>query len=126
MIAVGPGAPNKEGRVVPTAVKAGDRVLLPGWGGNAIKVGEDVRLLFFPFFFRLPSWLIGSLCRNSSSLRIRRFWPRLRSRVPSTFMRMSGRGVELRLRGGAFLSFGDAPGKGGIEKFVVYFSSSWV
>ncbi|KAK7471110.1 mitochondrial heat shock protein Hsp10 [Stygiomarasmius scandens] len=42
VIAVGPGAPNKEGKVVPTQVKAGDRVLLPGWGGNAIKVGEDV------------------------------------------------------------------------------------
>ena len=25
------------------SVKAGDRVLLPGWGGNSIKVGEDVR-----------------------------------------------------------------------------------
>ena len=24
-------------------MKAGDRVLLPGWGGNSIKVGEDVR-----------------------------------------------------------------------------------
>jgi len=23
-------------------VKAGDRVLLPGWGGNSIKVGEEV------------------------------------------------------------------------------------
>lgn len=43
VIAVGPGAPNKEGRVLPMSVKAGDRVLLPGWGGNAIKVGEEVR-----------------------------------------------------------------------------------
>jgi hypothetical protein len=43
VIAVGPGAPNKEGRVVPTSVKTGDRVLLPGWGGNAIKLGEEVR-----------------------------------------------------------------------------------
>ena len=43
MIAVGPGAPNKEGHVVPTSVKTGDRVLLPGWGGNAIKLGEEVR-----------------------------------------------------------------------------------
>lgn len=57
MIAVGPGAPDKEGRIVPTSVKAGDRVLLPGWGGNAIKVGEEVRfaspILFFwgGFFF---------------------------------------------------------------------------
>ena len=55
VIAVGPGAPDKEGRVVPTSVKAGDRVLLPGWGGNAIKVGEDVRWfsLFFSFFVDL-------------------------------------------------------------------------
>lgn len=46
VIAVGPGAPNKEGTIVPTAVKAGDRVLLPGWGGNSIKVGEDVSMTF--------------------------------------------------------------------------------
>lgn len=42
VIAVGPGAPNKDGQVVPTQVKPGDRVLLPGWGGNSIKVGEEV------------------------------------------------------------------------------------
>ncbi|KAH8984380.1 hsp10-like protein [Lactarius hatsudake] len=46
VIAVGPGAPNKEGTVVPTSVKAGDRVLLPGWGGNSIKVGENEYFLF--------------------------------------------------------------------------------
>jgi len=46
VIATGPGAPNKEGQVVPTVVKAGDRVLLPGWGGNSIKVGEDEFFLF--------------------------------------------------------------------------------
>ena len=27
-------------------VKTGDRVLLPGWGGSPIKVGEEVRRLF--------------------------------------------------------------------------------
>ncbi|KIJ62935.1 hypothetical protein HYDPIDRAFT_114057, partial [Hydnomerulius pinastri MD-312] len=42
VIAVGPGATNKDGKVVPTTVKAGDRVLLPGWGGNSIKVGDEV------------------------------------------------------------------------------------
>ncbi|KAH9962533.1 hsp10-like protein, partial [Lactifluus volemus] len=46
VIAVGPGAPDKEGRIVPTLVKAGDMVLLPGWGGNAIKVGEYEYHLF--------------------------------------------------------------------------------
>lgn len=47
VIAVGPGAPNKDGNVVPTQVKAGDRVLLPGWGGNSIKVGDEVGSLVF-------------------------------------------------------------------------------
>lgn len=42
MIAVGPGTPNKKGDIIPTTVKPGDRVLLPGWGGSSIKVGEDV------------------------------------------------------------------------------------
>ncbi|GLB41109.1 putative GroES chaperonin family protein [Lyophyllum shimeji] len=46
VIAVGPGAPGKDGNIVPTQVKAGDRVLLPGWGGNAIKVGEEEYYLF--------------------------------------------------------------------------------
>ncbi|KAG2147755.1 chaperonin 10-like protein [Suillus bovinus] len=46
VIAVGPGAPNKNGNIVPTQVKAGDRVLLPGWGGNSIKVGDEEYFLF--------------------------------------------------------------------------------
>lgn len=46
VIAVGPGAPNKQGEVVPTTVQPGDRVLLPGWGGNSIKVGEEEYFLF--------------------------------------------------------------------------------
>ena len=61
VIAVGPGAPNKDGIFIPTEVKAGDRVLLPEWGGNSIKVGEEVclsetrgddSLLFTPLPFR--------------------------------------------------------------------------
>jgi len=46
VIAVGPGAPNKDGAIIPTQVKAGDRVLLPGWGGNSIKLGEEEYFLF--------------------------------------------------------------------------------
>ncbi|EJD50659.1 chaperonin Cpn10 [Auricularia subglabra TFB-10046 SS5] len=46
VIAVGPGAPNKDGNVVPVSVKAGDKVLLPGWGGNSIKIGEDEYHIF--------------------------------------------------------------------------------
>lgn len=54
VIAVGPGAPDKEGKVVPTSVKPGDRVLLPGWGGNPIKVGEDVSV----YSFALLCWML--------------------------------------------------------------------
>lgn len=50
VIATGPGAPDKNGNIVPTQVKAGDRVLLPGWGGNSIKVGDEVRGGFLPCF----------------------------------------------------------------------------
>ncbi len=47
MIAVGPGARDNAGKVVSPSVKAGDKVLLPGWGGNPIKVGEEVRSIIF-------------------------------------------------------------------------------
>ena len=46
VIAVGPGAPTKDGKIQPVSVKAGDRVLLPGWGGSPIKVGEEVNCFF--------------------------------------------------------------------------------
>lgn len=42
VIATGPGAPNKDGAVQPVSVKVGDKVLLPSWGGQSIKVGEEV------------------------------------------------------------------------------------
>lgn len=44
VIAAGPGAPDKDGKIVPTSVQAGDKVLLPSWGGNSIKVGDEVRV----------------------------------------------------------------------------------
>ncbi|KAF8345787.1 hsp10-like protein [Amanita rubescens] len=46
VISVGPGAPGKDGMIVPTQVKAGDRVLLPSWGGNAIKLGDEEYAVF--------------------------------------------------------------------------------
>ncbi|CAO1635799.1 unnamed protein product [Sympodiomycopsis kandeliae] len=45
VIATGPGAPNKDGQVQPTSVKVGDKVLLPSWGGQSIKVGDEEYLL---------------------------------------------------------------------------------
>ncbi|KAI0706617.1 chaperonin Cpn10 [Earliella scabrosa] len=46
VIAVGPGAPGKDGKIQPPSVQAGDRVLVPGWGGSSIKVGEEEYFLF--------------------------------------------------------------------------------
>lgn len=44
VVAAGPGALTKTGQTVPMSVKAGDKVLLPGWGGSSIKVGDEVRI----------------------------------------------------------------------------------
>ncbi|KAG8835221.1 10 kDa heat shock protein [Serendipita sp. 399] len=46
VIAVGPGVPDRNGKLVAPSVSAGDRVLLPNWGGNSIKVGEEEYFLF--------------------------------------------------------------------------------
>lgn len=43
VLAVGPGAPGKDGKLQPLSVKEGDRVVLPGFGGIPVKVGEEVR-----------------------------------------------------------------------------------
>ena len=70
---------------MPTSVKTGDRVLLPGWGGNAIKLGEEVRgsapgSSFLLLFKEIDELFFFFGCRNTSCSRIRRFWLRLRSR----------------------------------------------
>ncbi|CAN4105538.1 unnamed protein product [Withania somnifera] len=40
VIAVGPGLHDKSGNLIPTAVKEGDTVLLPEYGGTQVKLGE--------------------------------------------------------------------------------------
>lgn len=45
VVAVGPGARDKDGQLIKPSVVPGDKVLLPGWGGNSIKVQEDEYLL---------------------------------------------------------------------------------
>ena len=62
VIAVGPGVPNKDGTMIPTQVKAGDRVLLPGWGGSSIKVGEEVRFFFCFVFAEVIDITYGDVC----------------------------------------------------------------
>ncbi|MGY2047871.1 co-chaperone GroES [Methylobacterium sp. JK268] len=46
VVAVGPGARDDSGTVVPLDVKAGDRVLFGKWSGTEVKVdGEDLLIL---------------------------------------------------------------------------------
>ncbi|RYO73885.1 hypothetical protein DL766_003805 [Monosporascus sp. MC13-8B] len=46
VLAVGPGALNKDGQRLPMSVASGDRVLIPQFGGSPVKVGEDEYQLF--------------------------------------------------------------------------------
>jgi chaperonin GroES len=46
VIAVGPGARDEKGKVVPLDLKAGDRVLFGKWSGTEVKVdGEDLLIM---------------------------------------------------------------------------------
>ncbi|KAH9326950.1 hypothetical protein KI387_007128, partial [Taxus chinensis] len=40
VVAVGPGARNKEGNIIPVSLKEGDQVLLPEYGGTEVKLGD--------------------------------------------------------------------------------------
>ncbi|PSK48409.1 putative heat shock protein 10Kd subunit [Elsinoe australis] len=46
VLAVGPGGMDKEGKRIPMSVNAGDKVLIPQFGGSSLKVGEDEYHLF--------------------------------------------------------------------------------
>ncbi|KAH6659621.1 chaperonin 10-like protein [Truncatella angustata] len=46
VLAVGPGGVTKDGSRLPMGVAAGDRVLIPQFGGSPVKVGEDEYQLF--------------------------------------------------------------------------------
>ncbi|KAK4233597.1 chaperonin 10-like protein [Achaetomium macrosporum] len=46
VLAVGPGALDKDGKRMPMGVSAGDRVLIPQYGGSPVKVGDEEYHLF--------------------------------------------------------------------------------
>ncbi|KAJ9158154.1 hypothetical protein NKR19_g3632 [Coniochaeta hoffmannii] len=46
VLAVGPGALDKDGKRLPMGVQNGDRVLIPQYGGSPVKVGEEEFHLF--------------------------------------------------------------------------------
>ena len=46
VLAVGPGARDESGRIVPLDVKAGDRVLFGKWSGSEVKIdGEELLIM---------------------------------------------------------------------------------
>ena len=46
IVAVGPGARDGQGKVVPLDVKAGDRVLFGKWSGTEVKIdGQDLLIM---------------------------------------------------------------------------------
>jgi chaperonin GroES len=46
IVAVGPGARDEQGKIVPLDVKAGDRVLFAKWGGTEVKIdGEELLIM---------------------------------------------------------------------------------
>jgi chaperonin GroES len=46
VIAVGPGARDEAGKLIPLDVKAGDRVLFGKWSGTEVKIdGEDLLIM---------------------------------------------------------------------------------
>ena len=46
MVEVGPGARSKDGQLIAPSVKKGDRVLLPEYGGSAVKLGDAEFVLY--------------------------------------------------------------------------------
>ncbi|KAF9285657.1 10 kDa heat shock protein [Mortierella alpina] len=46
VIAVGKGLVTQEGKVIASELKQGDKVLLPAYGGSAVKVDNEEFLLF--------------------------------------------------------------------------------
>src|SRR6476620_7997633 len=46
IVAVGPGARDENGKLVPLDVKAGDRILFSKWSGTEVKIdGEDLLIM---------------------------------------------------------------------------------
>jgi chaperonin GroES len=46
ILAVGPGARNEDGKIVPLDVKKGDKILFGKWSGSEVKIdGEDLLIM---------------------------------------------------------------------------------
>lgn len=47
VVAVGPGSRNQNGEYIPLAIKVGDRVLLPEYGGTKVELEENKEFHLF-------------------------------------------------------------------------------
>ncbi len=46
IVEAGPGSYDANGKLIPTAVKAGDKVMLPEYGGQKVKLGEEELFIY--------------------------------------------------------------------------------
>ena len=67
VLEAGPGAYDSNGKVVPMNVKVGDTVLLPEFGGNKVKLGEQELLIYkdTDIIAKLEAWSLHMdiICR---------------------------------------------------------------
>ncbi len=47
VLATGPGALNRDGKLVPVSLKVGDKVLLPEYGGTNVSPNDKEELVLF-------------------------------------------------------------------------------
>jgi chaperonin GroES len=47
VLAVGPGAVNRDGKLIPTNLKVGDKVLLPEYGGQIVNLSDKEEYVLF-------------------------------------------------------------------------------
>jgi chaperonin GroES len=45
VVAVGPGARDEAGKLIPSDLNAGDRVLFGKWSGTEVKIGEELLIM---------------------------------------------------------------------------------
>ncbi|MDR3424341.1 MAG: co-chaperone GroES [Alphaproteobacteria bacterium] len=65
IIAVGPGARDESGAIVPLDVKAGDRVLFGKWSGTEVKIdGEDLLIMKESDIMGVVGCCGGAACKN--------------------------------------------------------------
>ncbi|RDX64312.1 10 kDa chaperonin, mitochondrial [Mucuna pruriens] len=71
VIAAGPGIHTKDGKLIPVAVKEGDTVLLPEYGGTEVKLDNKEYIIFTPvqFFILIIKFNIVDPFSNPLKLR---------------------------------------------------------